>query len=300
MYRIDDDRLNVRRKRRPVSEWVTTLPMSVLIAAVSTIPVVMLGAIGIPIAVAIAIIFTLLWNECWSGLLIAVAVLCLAAFGFVWLTMNHQPMISRGRCVNNIRQIVLAVHNYESANLKFPAPYSQDEDGKPLHSWRVELLPYLDQSQLREDLDLNKRWDDPHNLELAHSMPSFFRCPNTAHADWYPETPYVGVIGPETVWRPDSETGFEDITDGASNTVMILESHRFAQHWLNPNSVTIPQIVSSVYFDGGPVMNSQHPGGANVGMADGSVRFLRENFSVDDLETLLTIDAEDQFENAEW
>ena len=207
MYRITDDRPSFRRNRRPDREWVRGLPMSVFIAAVSTIPVIMLDALGIPIAIAIAIIFTLLWNECWSGLLISMAILCLAAFGFVWLLMNHQPKVSRQRCVNNIRQIVLATHNYESANLKFPAPYSKNEDGEPMHSWRVELLPYLEASQLLNNLDLSKPWDDPYNLQIAEWMPHYFRCPNTPRVDHSPMTPYIGIVGPETVWRPGKKLG---------------------------------------------------------------------------------------------
>ena len=81
---------------------------------------------------------------------------------------------------------------------------------------------------------------------------------------------------------------------------MIIESHRFEQHWLNPNSVTIPQVVSAFYSDDDNILSSLHPGGTNVGLADGSVRFLPESFSVDDLKTLLTIDAKDEIGYEDW
>ena len=74
----------------------------------------------------------------------------------------------RTQCMNHLKQVALALHNYHDVFQAFPPAYTVDEDGKPLHSWRTLILPYLEQAALYEQIDLSKPWDAPENRHLAN------------------------------------------------------------------------------------------------------------------------------------
>jgi RNA polymerase sigma factor (sigma-70 family) len=80
----------------------------------------------------------------------------------------------RIKSMNNLRQIMLAIHNYHDANNRLPADV-RDKDGKPLLSWRVLILPYLEQDNLYQQFHLDEPWDSEHNLKLLRQMPAVYR-----------------------------------------------------------------------------------------------------------------------------
>ena len=85
---------------------------------------------------------------------------------------------ARTQCVNNCKQIVLAFHNYHQQARQLSARIlSHSKDGKPLLSWRVLILPFLDQQALYDQFHLDEPWDSPHNRTLIAKMPAIFRCP---------------------------------------------------------------------------------------------------------------------------
>ena len=86
----------------------------------------------------------------------------------------------RARCVNNLKQIGLAMYNYHDQYGCFPPAYTADEHGRPLHSWRVLLLPYLECEDLYDQLRLNEPWNSPYNQQVLKDsdVPSVFRCPS--------------------------------------------------------------------------------------------------------------------------
>ena len=88
----------------------------------------------------------------------------------------------RAQCVNNLKQIALAMHNYHSANNAFPQTRDLDEKGKPLLSWRVAILPYIEQQELYNKFKLDEPWDSPHNKALLKEMPPIYRCPSRTKA----------------------------------------------------------------------------------------------------------------------
>ena len=84
----------------------------------------------------------------------------------------------RAQCTNNLKQIALAYHNFHAANNAFPAPAITDKDGKPLLSWRVAILPYVEQQELYNKFKLDEPWDSPHNKALIKEMPTVYLCPS--------------------------------------------------------------------------------------------------------------------------
>ena len=100
-----------------------------------------------------------------------------AAAIFDAVTAPAREAAVRAQCVNNEKQIMLAMHNYHDVNGSFPPAFSRGKDGKPLLSWRVLLLPFLDQKALYDQFHLDEAWDSPHNRALITKMPEVFQCP---------------------------------------------------------------------------------------------------------------------------
>jgi hypothetical protein len=184
--------------------------------------------------------------------------------------------------MNNMKQIALAMHNYESTFKRFPPRANRSPDGKPLLSWRVALLPYLEQNELYNRFHLDEPWDSPHNLELLELMPQLYRNPS---ADTPPGwTSYLAPSGPGGIFEGAEGTRFSQITDGTSNTLLVLE--------VNPEAGTWWTAPDDLEFDlDNPMegLGSAHPGGFLAAMADGSVRFLSISIDPRVLRALLTM-----------
>lgn len=206
--------------------------------------------------------------------------------------------------MNNLKQIMLALHNYHDAHKHFPPAVVMGPDGKTPHSWRVELLPYLDHKALYEEYKMDEPWDSENNKKVLAKMPSVFRSPDD---DGPPNnTSYFAVVGKNTAFGKISAGaaagafggeglagGFgavgsskggvriRDITDGTSNTVAVVEAKRDIP-WTKPEDIK---------YDGKqlPKFGGFHQGGYYVGLCDGSVRFLSEKINPKTLKNLLQI-----------
>lgn len=88
-------------------------------------------------------------------------------------TRRARPAVYRMHCSNNLKQISLALHNYEETYRSFPPAWTVDENGNRLHSWRTMILPYLEQKPLYDSIDLSKPWDDPANAARSLWRNSF-------------------------------------------------------------------------------------------------------------------------------
>jgi hypothetical protein len=89
------------------------------------------------------------------------------------------PLGMREASANNLKQLMLAMHNYYDANKRFPPAVILGKDGRagPPHSWRVELLPFLEQQDLYDEYRFDEPWDSEHNRALLSKMPAVFRSP---------------------------------------------------------------------------------------------------------------------------
>ena len=197
-------------------------------------------------------------------------------------TQSAREAARRSQCVNNLKQIGLANHNYHSANNMLPPPAITDKDGKPLLSWRVTILPYLDQQELYNKFKLDEPWDSPNNKSLIKEMPPVYLCPSRRN----PEpgtTTYRVFVGKGALFQEGEGTGFQNVTDGTSNTVMVVES-KDAVPWTKPDELMFdPEAKPSFQGAGSP-----HPGGFNTGFADGSVRFIKNSVSLQVWKALIT------------
>lgn len=172
---------------------------------------------------------------------------------------------------NQIKQIGLACHNFESANRFMPPGKSpRDSNGRPLLSWRVHILPYLGESKLFEQFNLNEPWDSPHNKELISKMPRIYM--GAAHmASTIPEgfTTLLAPAGNDTVLGDVKTNSLSNITDGTSNTIWVVEvKAELAVPWTSPQDY--------VFDAKDPARGLSDIGEEQfvAGMADGSVRRL--------------------------
>ncbi len=195
----------------------------------------------------------------------------------------------RVTCMNNLKQIALALHNYHDAYGSFPPAYTTDENGRPMHSWRVFLPPFMESSNFYEQYNFHEPWDSPNNLKMIEMMPAGFQCPSANAEQGF--THYVVVIGdpyrfPQTMFSPDRAISLSEVLDGASQTILVAEVQR-AVPWTMPGADLVFNNMT-MHVNGSPAsISSLHPHGARVAMADGSVHRLDDNLDSQTLRNLL-------------
>ncbi len=187
-------------------------------------------------------------------------------------------------CATNLKKIALAMHIYNEVHGTFPPAYSKGPDGKPLLSWRVLILPHLEQKALYDEFNKDEPWDSEHNKTLISRMPAVYTCPSGSRTlAKAGKTTYLTPRGPATIFRGTEAVKIQDVTDGTSNTIFVVDaSDAAAVTWTKPDDwdISAGLKVQSLF--------GHHPKGTNVGFADGSVRFLKETITTKDLHDLTT------------
>jgi hypothetical protein len=136
---------------------------------------------------------------------------------------------------NNLKQIGIAMHNFHDVHKRFPAADGAGKDGKPKLSWRVHILPFIEQQSLFNQFKLDEPWDSPHNKKLIDKMPKVYATPGSKLAEKH-MTNYVTVRGKDTMFPPGQATTMANLRDGTSNTAMVLEvDDEHAVIWTKPD-----------------------------------------------------------------
>ena len=173
---------------------------------------------------------------------------------------------------NYERQIGIALHNYHDSYGAFPPLYTVDEEGNPLHSWRVLILPFIEQQHLYKKIRLDEPWDSDHNKQFHDQMPMIYKCPNHS-GDRQRDCTYSAVAGWAFVPAKEAESvlgmKLEDLTDGTSNTLALVEVSE-AFNWMDPTADVTLEYVAK----GNRMVGSNHSDTVNTLMMDGSVRAL--------------------------
>ncbi len=186
----------------------------------------------------------------------------------------------RMACMNNMKQIGLALHNYHDTYKTFPPAYTVDSNGQPLHSWRTLILPYLGEQSLYNSIDLAKPWDDPANAQANRLVLRVYKCPSMTDQAT-PATCYQVIDDPASIFPGSTPVGMRSITDGTSNTLMVVEAAPAdAVPWMKPQDVPLANLL--------PPSGANHRGGYNVTMADGSVQFISTSINPPLLRSMMT------------
>jgi len=191
----------------------------------------------------------------------------------------------RVQSMNNMKQLGLAMHNYYDVHKRFPPAASYDASGKPLLSWRVHILPFIEQKALYDQFKLDEPWDSEHNKKLIDMVVKAYQDPSAGLKPGM--TTYLVPIGEGTVFGGNESLRMPDIVDGTSNTIMIVSvTPDRAVPWTKPEDLPVTKAD--------PKQGLFGPG-HNTFVAtfcDGSVRTIAEAIDNDTLWLLL--DAKDQ------
>ncbi|MCY2967555.1 MAG: DUF1559 domain-containing protein [Planctomycetota bacterium] len=191
----------------------------------------------------------------------------------------------RAQCYNNLRQIGSALRSYHTTYGSFPPAVTYDSDGKPLHSWRVLILPFLNESALYDQFTLGEPWDSANNLRLQALMPHVFGCPSSSNPGTG-MTHYLAISGNGTAFPNAKSVSIDEITDGLATTLLIGESGSASIPWTQPVDID----ASNGLTFGSTGLGSRHTLGAYALMSDVTVKFISQNLNANTLNALSTID----------
>ena len=189
----------------------------------------------------------------------------------------------RASCSNNLKQIAIALRNYEAEYHALPPACTVDADGKPLHSWRTLILPYIEQKALYDKIDLTKPWDDPANQAARDTSVHAYHCPsaNVPAGD----TTYLAVVGPNSCLQSAAPRPLAEITDSHDLTLLVMEVDTgHAVHWMSPTDAS-EQLVQSFASAG----KLSHPAGAQAMFVSGQIRFLEKYTRLATLRAFISI-----------
>jgi len=176
-------------------------------------------------------------------ILIAVSIIGLLVALLLPAVASSRGISRRNQCLNNMAQIGRALQEYYYTHRTLPPPYIADAEGKPMHSWRVLLLPYLEEDSLFEKYNFNEPWNGPNNRKLAGQMPAVYRCPSDFDEPGRSsESSYYVVADPKTAFPPGG-LSMKSITDGTSKTIMAIEDSGLQRNWLDPRALSLDEAV---------------------------------------------------------
>lgn len=201
----------------------------------------------------------------------------------------------RTQCTNNLKQIGLAMRGYHEKHGSLPPAFIPDEEGKPKHSWRVLLLPFLGEHDLYSQYRFDEPWNSPHNMALATERPAVYRCPSTADRDSR-QASYAMIVGPHAISDGPTARRMSEIKDQAAETIMLAEAANAGITWLEPRDLNTKGMTFCIHAPptAPPGQESDiaswHPGVVEALFCDGRVRGLNSDLTEKGVKALLTID----------
>ena len=199
----------------------------------------------------------------------------------------------RAQCMNNLKQIGLALLAYEQQHGSFPPEYVADANGKPLLSWRALILPQMDNLNLARQIRSDEAWNGPNNAKVTNSALAGFqwlRCPSEPYSKSVStQTSYVAVVGPHTAWSGATPRKLSEFKN-PSGTILVIEIAHSGIQWAEPRDLYIGQMPMSVNPKVGQGISSDHADGVNAVFVDGSVHFIPNSINPKTLAELLDLD----------
>lgn len=209
---------------------------------------------------------------------------------------SQRPATLRAQCRNNLKQIGMALNQYHKRYGSFPPAFVTDKDGKPAYSWRVLLLPFLDEEKLYAKYRFDEPWDGPNNSKLADQIPAVYRCPGFVHC---PEnhvdlqigskffSNYVVIRDPASVIPNESPISLDDIVDGPENSIAVVETRKHSVHWMEPIDINEADFCRDVKA-AATEKRTNHDHGVQALFANGAVHSLNRNIESAILKGLAT------------
>lgn len=239
--------------------WTILWVFALLASAMATFGgwgiLVACSVLGVSIA---ALDFRPLSNLAWFGIW-TISFLLLILLAPVLGKLENTSL--QNGCKANLESLAQAILNYETDHGSFPPPFSKDESGEILHSWRVLILPYLGQQTLYDSIRLGEPWDSEYNQRFWEQVPDVYRCPSCQKAtemgviDCSPQAAnYYAIIGENTIWSKDEKIRLKDVVGKffslgdltTSDTVLLMEFCSQDGCWMQPLDLTARQAANVI------------------------------------------------------
>jgi|GEM_PF-2784165 len=276
--------------------WTILWVFALLASALATF-----GGVGIWLVLTGVFFWALVFNfskfTAWEWLVIFVIVIAVIAT-MLPAVQSARESARRNSCMNYMKHILLAIHNYHDQKGTLPSAYLASDDGNKLLSWRYLILPFLEQENLYKRLRRDETWDSTYNATLlSQAGPVYiYHCPT--HNSQAEHSDYLAIIGKRTAWLTDRGRAFNDFIDGSANTIVLIEAPHKKISWAEPEDLNFEEAVdllSNSLQDkdfGHEIQEGffyKPTRGINVGFADGHAQFLRLPIPKEHAIALLTI-----------
>jgi prepilin-type processing-associated H-X9-DG protein len=227
-----------------------------------------------------------------AGIVLSCLSMLIVPLGMYFAVQRVREAAARTQDANNLKIIGIALHSYNDAYKKLPAAAVYSQDGRPLYSWRVLILPFIEQNNLFQAFHLNEPWDSPHNMQFVTRMPREYAHPLSPDEQKQGLTRYQVFVAAASEQGPrppflNNPLALEpffpvpgafatsggtpripaSFPDGMSNTILVAEAGK-AVPWTSPEDLPYSSRQPL------PQLGGLFSGGYNVLLADGSVRFI--------------------------
>ena len=245
---------------------------------------VLLAAIGVSLSC-----FAIVQYTAWPKVIDFTVVAWLTLFAIMCLIVpsvsgvSAPPDVKKRSCGRHLERIVTALLKYHAVHGAFPPAYITDENGMPMHSWRVLLLPFIMGGREPLELyDFNEPWNGPNNIKIVSLRPPWYVCPSDCCVS-QGNTSYLAVIGELAAWRSDVPVRANDFHDRLANTIVLVEVAESGIRWSEPRDLSFRQLALGINHKQGNGIASNHlvgvglthyESGAWVAFGNSSVQFL--------------------------
>ncbi len=241
-------------------------------------------------------------------LLVVIAIIGILVSLLLPAIQSVREAARRTSCLNNLKQIGLALQNYHSAHERFPVGGTQWRGpftpNATQIAWSTFLLPHIEQNNVYRQLDLELPFDDAANSAAAAEVIDVFICPSSLRGRELSQgrgpCDYGGMFG-ERITSPNNPPkgmmvyekahAHRDIRDGSSNTIIVAEDSDFSDgQWINGLNIFDQAFAVNAAPEFENDIRSRHPQGANIALADGSAHFINDSIDLQILAALCTRD----------
>ncbi|MBA4106762.1 MAG: hypothetical protein C0485_13480 [Pirellula sp.] len=270
-----------------------------IVAYVAVLLAAAVMAFGASLGIVVSLLVAGFWRIAFAGQVRIRAievVLVVLILGVTMISAALESVHKDGRmnskiatCETNLFQLAHSLLYYSTRKGQLPQAISNGPSGRPYHSWRILMLPTIEQPDIADAYNWEEPWDSPHNSDLVSAQIDVFQCPSDYslfHERRPATTSYFAIVGPQTAWPLDRGLPLDEITDGREQTILLLEAAGLEVPWGKPQDLSFDEAVSILTSE--PDDRVAHIGGVNAAFANGSVRFLPVPMNRKMAEALLT------------
>lgn len=284
------------------------------------------GPLGFFVAMFVEFVWLVIFRKIKLSLvevLVVVAIVGMLVGLLIPAAQASRELARVAHCRHNLENVAIALLDNATRKGALPQAMKRGKDNLPFQSWRISILPGLDQLQLYDAYDQSQPWNSAANSAALAQPMDLFGCPSDPPINLNaPHTNYFAIVGPHTAWPEDRGLALSEITDGRDTTILLLEVAFWDVPWGEPRDLTydeafnllignprpsnrFPQDASPViHFHSGNhgyfYQQSESASGVHAAFADGSVRFLKLPLSEEMAKALLSANAGDHVDRDEF